>query len=76
MIRLMRVGGESGAAPSRLRMEFKKLISSGLCSSEGTSPFSLLKRCLPQLKIETNRDVISRVLGAQISCNLVHPNAL
>jgi len=32
--------------------------------------------CLPQRKIETNRDLISRVLGAQISCNLVHPNAL
>ena len=32
--------------------------------------------CLPQLKIETNRDVISRVLGAQISCSLALPNAL
>ena len=32
--------------------------------------------CLPQRKIETNRDVISRVLGAQISCSLVRPNAL
>ena len=32
--------------------------------------------CLPQRKIETNRDVISRVLGAQISCSLARPNAL
>ena len=35
-----------------------------------------LQKCLPQLKIETNRDVISRVLGAQISCSLARPNAL
>ncbi|MCB1082874.1 MAG: hypothetical protein KDK61_01055, partial [Simkania sp.] len=33
-------------------------------------------RCLPQRKIETNRDVISRVLGTQISCSLARPNAL
>lgn len=34
------------------------------------------KECLPQLKIETKRSLKSRVFGAQISYDLVRPNAL
>jgi hypothetical protein len=32
--------------------------------------------CLPQCKNETKRSLISRVFGAQISCDSVRPNAL